>query len=202
MKVACERLVLDGAARSMVVRPGLIVGPGDPTGRYSYWPERLAEPAAAVLGPGSPDDRVQVIDARDLAEWIVRSVESGQTGVFDGVGPAHAGRRGARGRPPRASAPRRTSCGRARSSSPSRRSSRGWATAALPLWLPRPEYDGMMTHGHEASRRRRPDRPPVADTARDTLAWLRENPDAPRTGMSREREAEVLDRWSRKARSS
>ena len=86
MKVACERLVLDGAARSMVIRPGLIVGPGDPSGRYTYWPERLAEPGP-VLGPGSPDDRVQIIDARDIAEWVVRSVESGQTGVFDGVGP-------------------------------------------------------------------------------------------------------------------
>ena len=53
MKVACERLVLDGAARSMVVRPGLIVGPGDPSGRYGYWPERLAD-RGEVLGPGRP----------------------------------------------------------------------------------------------------------------------------------------------------
>ena len=53
MKVACERLVLDGAARSMVVRPGLIVGPGDPSGRYTYWPERLASPMSSRPGPRS-----------------------------------------------------------------------------------------------------------------------------------------------------
>ena len=90
MKVACERLVLDGAARSMVIRPGLIVGPGDPTG-----PVHRTGPNAGPADDGParcsvrdrPDDRVQIIDARDIAEWIVRSVESGQTGVFDGVGP-------------------------------------------------------------------------------------------------------------------
>ena len=67
--------------------------------------------------------------------------------------------------------------------------------AALPLWLPRPEYEGMMTHDHEASRRAGLVVRPVADTARDTLAWLRATPDAVRTGLSREREAEVLAAW-------
>ncbi len=92
MKVACERLVLDGAARSMVIRPGLIVGPGDPSGRYTYWPERLADDGE-VLGPGGADDRIQIIDARDIAEWIVRSVESGQTGDLRRRRPRHDGRR-------------------------------------------------------------------------------------------------------------
>jgi len=198
MKVACERLVLDGAARSMVVRPGLIVGPGDPTGRYTYWPERLAQsgvPSGPVLGPGSPDDRVQVIDARDIAEWIIRSVESGQTGVFDGVGPV-------------------TSIGELIAatvagvgSSPdvvwtgqeflTEQGVEPWSgDGALPLWLPRPEYDGMMTHDHDASRQAGLVVRPAADTARDTLEWLRATPDAGRTGMSRDREAEVLAAWA------
>ena len=68
--------------------------------------------------------------------------------------------------------------------------------AALPLWLPRPEYEGMMTHDHEAPRRAGLAVRPVADTARDTLAWLRATPDAVRTGLSREREAEVLAAWA------
>ncbi|MEO6512670.1 MAG: NAD-dependent epimerase/dehydratase family protein, partial [Nocardioides sp.] len=86
MKVACERLVMDGAARWMVIRPGLIVGPGDPSGRFTYWPERLAD-GGRVLGPGDPADRSQIIDARDIAEWAVRSWENGTTGAYDGVGP-------------------------------------------------------------------------------------------------------------------
>ena len=193
MKVACERLVLDGVARSMVIRPGLIVGPGDPSGRYPYWPERLAEPGP-VLGPGSSGDRVQVIDARDIAEWVVRSVESGQTGVFDGVGPVQ----------PVGEVIAATAEGVGTSPDVvwtsqeflTEHEVEPWmGEAALPLWLPRPEYEGMMTHDHEASRRAGLVVRPVADTARDTLAWLRENPDAPRTGMSREREAEVLAAW-------
>ena len=195
MKVACERLVLDGAARSMVIRPGLIVGPGDPSGRYTYWPERLAEPGP-VLGPGSPDDRVQIIDARDIAEWIVRSVESGQTGVFDGVGPVQ----------PVGEVIAATAEGVGTSPDVvwtgqeflTEHEVEPWmGEAALPLWLPRPEYEGMMTHDHEPSRQAGLAVRPVADTARDTLAWLRATPDAARTGLSREREAEVLARPGR-----
>ena len=82
MKVSCEQAVLEGAASAMVVRPGLIVGPGDPTGRFSYWPSRLAD-GGEVLAPGSPDDAVQVIDVRDLATWIVDAAEARTTGVYD-----------------------------------------------------------------------------------------------------------------------
>ena len=63
MKVACEQTVQAGAASSVVVRPGLIVGPGDPTGRFAHWPQRLAR-GGEVLAPGRPDDVVQVIGSR------------------------------------------------------------------------------------------------------------------------------------------
>jgi 2'-hydroxyisoflavone reductase len=86
MKVACEQAVQEGAASSMVVRPGLICGPGDPTYRFGYWPERLAEGGEALAG-GAPDDTVQVIDVRDLAAWIVTACEQRIAGTFDGVGP-------------------------------------------------------------------------------------------------------------------
>ena len=193
MKVACERLVLDGATRSMVIRPGLIVGPGDPSGRFSYWPERLAD-GGQVLGPGGADDRVQIIDARDIAEWIVRSLESGQTGVFDGVGPVMTV----------GEIVAQTADGTGGSANVvwpgqeflTEQGVEPWmGEAGLPLWLPRPEYDGMMTHAFEPSRAGGLTVRPVADTARDTLAWLRETPDATRTGLSREREAEVLAAW-------
>jgi nucleoside-diphosphate-sugar epimerase len=198
MKVACERLVRDGVDRWMVVRPGLIVGPGDPSGRFTYWPERLAE-GGRVLGPGNPGDRAQVIDARDIAEWVVRAVEAGTTGAYDGVGPVS----------PVGEIIEQTAIGVGASPEvvwPGQEflTDQGvepWAgDGALPLWLPRPEYDGMMTHRFDVSAAAGLTTRPYADTARDTLAWVRATPDAVRTGMSREREAEVLDRWSRKAR--
>ena len=60
--------------RATIVRPGLIVGPGDNTDRFTYWPVRIAN-GGEVLAPGTPTDPVQIIDARDLAEWTIRLVE-------------------------------------------------------------------------------------------------------------------------------
>ncbi len=193
MKVSCENAVQAGAPRSTLVRPGLIVGPGDPTGRYGYWPERLADPGP-VLGPGDPADRVQIIDVRDLAEWIVRLVESGTTGAYDGVGPAN----------PVGEVLAQTAAGV--DADPeivwpgqeflTEQGVEPWAgDGALPLWLPRPEYDGMITHRFDVSEAAGLTVRSYADTARDTLAWMRATPDAARTGISREREAEVLTAW-------
>lgn len=193
MKVACERLVQDGAASSMVVRPGLIVGPDDPTGRYGYWPERIAA-GGELLGPSDPADRVQIIDARDLAEWIVRSMGTGQTGVFDGVGPVTpvgeiiAQTAEGVGTTPDIVWPGQEFL--------TEQEVVPWMGAgALPLWLPRPEYDGMMTHAFEPSQAAGLRVRSFAETARDTLAWMRDHPDAARTGMSRERESQVLAAW-------
>jgi nucleoside-diphosphate-sugar epimerase len=196
MKVSCENAVIDGAERSMVVRPGLIVGPGDPTGRYGYWPERLADakPGAPVLAPADPGDRVQFIDVRDLAEWIVRSVETGTVGVYDGIGPAT----------PAGEVLTQTAAGvgaepelvwTGQDFLTEQKVEPWMGPEALPLWLPRPDYDGMITHRFDLSANAGLTVRSFADTARDTLAWMRENPDAPRTGMAREREAEVLEAW-------
>ena len=67
------------AREALVVRPGLIIGPGDPSGRFTYWPERLAE-GGEVLAPESPDRDTQAIDVRDLAAWIVTGAEQRLTG--------------------------------------------------------------------------------------------------------------------------
>ncbi len=192
MKVACERLVQTGARASLVIRPGLIVGPGDPTGRYGYWPLRLAE-GGRVLGPGDPGDRVQIIDVRDLAEWIVRCAVSGATGVYDGIGPAT----------PIGDLLDESAAG-VTSETPleivwpgpeflAEQEVEPWmGPDALPLWLPRPDYDGMATHRFDLSAAAGLTVRPFADTARDTLAWMRAHPDAGRTGMSRQKEAEIL----------
>lgn len=72
--------------RAIIVRPNYIVGPGDTTDRFPYWPVRISE-GGEVLVPGSCDDPVQFMDVRDLTEWMVHLVERGVTGVFNGGGP-------------------------------------------------------------------------------------------------------------------
>ena len=72
--------------KALIIRPGLIVGPGDESDRFTYWPVRLAR-GGEILAPGDPTDPVQFIDARDLAEWTIRMVEQGATGVFNATGP-------------------------------------------------------------------------------------------------------------------
>jgi len=86
-KVLSEQEVLSHfPGRSAVVRAGLIYGPNDATDRSGYWPLRIAE-GGDVLAPGSPDRPVQIIDVRDLAEWLVLMAEKRTAGVFNGTGP-------------------------------------------------------------------------------------------------------------------
>lgn len=88
MKATSEMAVLDvfGKERSMLVRPTLIVGPGDPTDRFPYWVMRL-EKGGDVILPGTPDEVVQYIDVRDLAEWMIRLLENEAAGTYNGSGP-------------------------------------------------------------------------------------------------------------------
>ncbi|WP_067432381.1 NAD-dependent epimerase/dehydratase family protein [Nocardioides jensenii] len=193
MKVACEQIVREGAATSTVIRPGLIVGPGDPSGRFSYWPPRVAD-AGEVLAPGSPDDPVQLIDVRDLAGWIVGCAEHRTDGTFDGTG--HITTRGAfldevsRGvgtRPQWTWLPQEFLV---------EQEVDPWSgDRSLPVWLPLPEYAGLMAHDSAASFAAGLTTRPLADTARDTLTWLRDDPDSTTTGLSREDEAAVLRAW-------
>jgi nucleoside-diphosphate-sugar epimerase len=83
LKTLCEREVVEAfPGRSLAVRAGLIVGPHDPTGRFTYWPHRVAR-GGEVLAPGPPDRPVQFVDVRDLAEWIVRASEERLSGAFN-----------------------------------------------------------------------------------------------------------------------
>ena len=83
LKALCEAEVEEVfGERSLIVRPGLIVGPHDPTGRFTYWPHRLAR-GGRILAPGPPERRAQFVDVRDLATWIVDAVERGLSGVFN-----------------------------------------------------------------------------------------------------------------------
>jgi 2'-hydroxyisoflavone reductase len=192
-KVACEQAVQAGAQEALVVRPGLIVGPGDPSGRFSYWPERIAE-GGDILAPGSPESDTQIIDVRDLAAWIVDGAEQHLTGVYDATG-------------------RVTSLGEvleavtigvggdphlfwAHPAFLRRHHVEPWAgPRSLPLWLPE-EMAGMVSHdvsaAFDAGLRTRP----LSETAADTLAWIRsEEGRATVTGMTRAEEQELLDDW-------
>jgi 2'-hydroxyisoflavone reductase len=88
LKVGCEQALMrvygDGA---FIVRPGILVGPSDPSGRLRYWTERISK-GGEVLAPGDPAHPVQLLDARDLAEWIVNRLEWSQAGIFNTAGPA------------------------------------------------------------------------------------------------------------------
>ncbi|CAM3324835.1 NAD-dependent epimerase/dehydratase family protein [Nocardioides dubius] len=193
MKRACELAVLDGAASATVVRPGLIVGPGDPTGRFSYWPDRLAD-GGEVLAPGAPPDPVQVIDVRDLAAWLVLLAERRTVGTFDGTGAPTT--RGAV----------LTAIADGVGAAPSltwvdqsfllEREVPPWmGPGSLPLWLPLPEYAGLLSHDVAASFAAGLHTRDLAETARDTLAWLRSDDGVAPTGMGREAEAELLADW-------
>ena len=193
MKVACEHLVRASVRRAFVCRPGLIVGPGDPTGRFTYWPARLGSigDGEEVLAGGTPDDVVQVIDVRDLAAWIVLAAGSGLTGDLDGVGPAvPVGELLAETAAGLGVSPTWTWVGAEELEA--RRVEPWMGPRSLPLWLPRPAYDGMVAHDWTPSRDAGLTVRPVGETARDTLAWLRATPDAPVTGLTREEEREVL----------
>lgn len=193
MNVACEEIVRTGAASATVIRPGLIVGPGDWSGRFTYWPARMAC-RGTILAPGRAEDSIQVIDVRDLATWIVDAAESRLEGDFDGVsrvstmadflGSVADG------------------CGVdveltwVPQEFLAEQGVTPWVgPSSVPLWLPRPEYDGVTAHDATPSYDAGLVTRPVVDTARDTLSWLRATPDAKISGITLEREAEVLAAW-------
>ena len=83
LKALCEQAVEQALpGRTLIIRPGLIVGPHDPTDRFTYWPHRVAQ-GGEVLSPGRSARPIQFIDVRDLAEWIIRMVEARQTGIYN-----------------------------------------------------------------------------------------------------------------------
>ena len=86
LKASCEQVIQNYFSnRFLIVRPGLIVGPGDPTDRFGYWPRRMKE-GGDILAPGKPTQNVQFIDVRDLAAWIIDQVERQATGIYNITG--------------------------------------------------------------------------------------------------------------------
>lgn len=192
-KAMCEdavRSVFGG--HSLIVRPGLIVGPYDPTDRFTYWPLRFAA-GGRVIAPEGPAWPVQFIDARDLAAWLVQMLEAGQTGTYHVTSPAGLHTFGTVVE----------ACAAQSASSASVEWVPGrflleqgvapWSE--LPLWVPA-ERAGLVGvdvgKAVAAGLRLRP----LAETVRDTLTWARgRGPGPARAGLAAPREREVLAAW-------
>ncbi|WP_296667333.1 NAD-dependent epimerase/dehydratase family protein [Demequina sp.] len=87
-KVRCELDTRASHPDALLVRAGVIVGPGDPTERFAYWPRRAADAGDhAMIEPGGPMHPLQVVDVRDLVAWLVSAIEGGVTGAVNAVGP-------------------------------------------------------------------------------------------------------------------
>ncbi len=188
-KVACEQAVGESA---FICRAGLIAGPEDPTGRFTYWPARIAR-GGEVLAPGTPDDPVQLVDVRDLAQWIVHAARARLTGTYDGIGPVLT-----RGQ-------LLAECAAALGSSCTftwvdrafleEHDVRRWAgPRSLPLWLPLPDFAGFATRDTTPARNAGLKLRDLSETTRDTLGWLRAS-NGPVDGLTIEEEKDVLAAW-------
>ena len=205
-KTFCEHLVQEAYPVSTIIRPGLIVGPLDPTDRFTYWPARI-DRGGEVLAPGDPTDRVQFIDSRDLAEWTIHMIEQREAGVFNALGPAA----------PLSIAEMLYGIKAVTTSG----AQFTWATADflekqqieawkhMPVWVP---PTGELAGFHFRSNARAVAKGltfrPLAVTALDTLAWNQtRTPEARQAlvdgkfnGLAPAREAEVLAAWKARPR--
>lgn len=193
-KALAEDMVLEAFPESgVVVRPGLIVGPGDPTDRFTYWPVRIDE-GGEVLAPGNPDHSNQVIDQRDLTEWIVRLAEGEASGSFNATGPAARMSMAEMLYGIRAVTDAAVSFTWVSESFLEANEVRPWSD--LPTWVPGDPLSYVsVERAVEAGLTFRP----LAVTAFDTLAWDRSRPPDERrnrqAGLTRARERELLDAW-------
>ncbi|WP_374357127.1 HD domain-containing protein [Chitinimonas sp.] len=210
LKAACEQALLAHFPKALIVRPGLIIGPHDPTDRFSYWPARFAAPhllgerGDTALLPAPPERPLQWIDVRDLAEWMLHLLHSGQTGSFNAVtapgsvsfADLHAALLELSPTPP----------------------ATAWVDEALlereglvpwsglPLWIPASsrEFGGFMQFANDKAVAAGLQLRPLADTLRDTLTWLQQRD---QTGcwqnvLSAEREQAILQmlpKWRRES---
>ncbi len=193
LKVMCERAAQAAFGdRALILRPGLIVGPYDPTGRFTYWPVRVAE-GGDVLVPAPPDQPIQLIDARDLAAFMLHLLERDMRGTFDVVSPAGTL---TLGRVLDACAAAGGGDGRLVWVDEAFLLERGvepWTE--LPLWTPGEEMAGFQRSDVSRALAAGLTIRPVGETVADTLRWAREAHPDPGPAMTREREAALLREW-------
>ena len=202
LKAECEaaaELAMPG--RTTVIRPGLIVGPGDPTDRFTYWPVRLAR-GGEILAPGQPDDPVQVIDARDLAQFMLTCVERRQARIYNAVGPTSPMPVEAMLRDGLAAVGGSGSLTFVPAEFLAAHEVTPWMD--MPVWVPPgSEFGGLGAVDNANAVADGLEFRPLAQTMADTLAWWNEQPEdrrsAPRAGLAAAREVEVLAAWHARA---
>ena len=198
LKALCEKRVLSeiGTNRTTILRPTYICGPGDRTDRYTYWPVRTMR-GGEMLWPGTPDDSIQIIDVRDLANFTIDCLESRTAGTYNTVVPAGSFTMGQLVQDCLAVTAADMQA--------------VWADptflaeqeVGFPIWTdPNGEMGNLMTvDGRRAAAAGLKTRP-TRETARDTIAWWKtlpaERTASLRAGLSPEREAELLATWNRR----
>jgi len=196
LKVLCEQAAESAMpGRVTSIRPGLIVGPGDTTDRFTYWPARISR-GGTVLAPGDPACRVQFIDARDLAAFVIQTVKEQITGTFNAVGPQH----------PMTMGELLNACKTATGSSADltwvspefllEQKVQPWSD--IPLWIPdTPEMRGFARVNNSRAMTAGLKCRPVDETIRDTMEWFNSHRgNVPlRAGLSTEREGAILNAW-------
>jgi 2'-hydroxyisoflavone reductase len=183
--------------KTLIIRPGLIVGPGDETDRFTYWPVRI-DRGGEVLAPGTPNDPVQFIDARDLAEWTIRMAENRETGVYNATGPAKPLTMG--GMLEGIKGALRSNATFTWLSADFLKQQKVEAWSDMPVWagdelgLARTSISRALGKGLTFR--------PLSDTARDTLAWFKSRPQDRqfklRAGLTPDREAGILAAWKKR----
>jgi len=211
MKARCEKTVEEiMPGRTCVVRPGLIVGPGDPTDRFTWWPARVAK-GGEVLAPGKPEHYTQSIDVRDLADFIVTCTERKNMGTYNADSPGATRTMGLLLETCRAVSGSDAAFTWVPAEFLSAHGVGAWQH--MTCWVP-PEGD-YLGFGQISTARATANGlkiRPLSETVRDTLAWINETPEDPellaravnrrerlpmgeRAGVSPEKEAEVLKAW-------
>ena len=189
LKALCEQAVREVyGERGTIVRPGLIVGAYDPTGRFTYWPHRIARGGDVVV-PAPPEEKVQLIDVRDLAAWMLDILERRTSGTFNATGEGVAWDELVE------------TCRAATGSEANfvwidgdflvEQGVEEWM--GLPMWIQDPEWVGMhmadVTRALQAGLTFRP----LEQTVRETLELASPTDEA---GLTAEREAELLQAWA------
>jgi 2'-hydroxyisoflavone reductase len=189
LKAACEQVVEEVyAERSARVRAGLIVGPNDPTDRFTYWPRRLAR-GGDVLAPGDAGAPVQLVDARDLGTWLVKLALEGPGGTFNATGPAEPLTLAELLERARAAVGSDANLLWTDSQRLLDAGVQPWTE--LPLWLPNGEYAGMMRADVQPALAAGLRFRPLEESVVDTLAWDR-TVAGERPTLSDEKEREIL----------
>ena len=183
--------------KALIIRPGLIVGPGDESDRFTYWPVRI-EKGGEVLAPGTPNDPVQYIDARDLAEWVIRMVEQGTVGTFNATGPDYKLTMGKMFDEIKAATKSNATFTWADADFLRAQKVRAWSD--MPTWVP-PKGDSIgfsQINCQKAISKGLTFRS-IGDTTKATLEWFHKQPAdrqaKMRAGLTAERETAVLAAW-------